>query len=149
MILLTLFCANRLGPTFCWQLAARCDEGCSYRAPGMLVLYMPPCPCLATSARWCSMFLPMPMAMMTTRHATCAGCCPSPFSACFPRRRFPRVGCCPSRIIRACRARPVDPRGQRRTGPPVSMTTPNVCVRVSLVCACSAGAVRVPLFIVS
>ena len=23
----------------------------------------------------------------------------------FPRRRFPRVGCCPSRIIRACRAR--------------------------------------------
>ena len=39
MILLTLFCANRLGPTFCWQLAARRDEGCSYRAPGMLVLY--------------------------------------------------------------------------------------------------------------
>ena len=74
------------------------------------------------------MFLPMPMAMMTTRHATCAGCCPSPFSACFPRRRFPRVGCCPSRIIRACRARPVDPRGQRRTGPPVSMTPHMCCV---------------------
>ena len=89
---------------------------------------MPPCPCLATSARWCSMFLPMPVAMTTTRHATCAGCCPSPFSACFLRRRFPRVGCCPSRIIRACRARPVDPRDQRRTGPPfLSMTHP-ICV---------------------
>ena len=154
MILLTLFCANRLGPTVCWQLAARRDEGCSYRAPGMLVLYMPPCPCLATSARWCSMFLPMPVAMTTTRHATCAGCCPSPFSACFLRRRFPRVGCCPSRIIRACRARPVDPRDQRRTGPLFAFSifvhdTPHGCVTVSVHCVSAVRVVSpVLLFIV-
>ena len=79
--------------------------------------------------------------MTTTR---CAGCCPSPFSACFLRRRFPRVGCCPSRIIRACRARPVDPRDQRRTGPPFAFSifvhdTPHGCVTVSVVCVCCAG----------
>ena len=90
------------------------------------------------------MFLPMPVAMTTTRHATCAGCCPSPFSACFLRRRFPRVGCCPSRIIRACRARPVDPRDQRRTGPLFAFSifvhdTPHGCVTVSVVCVCCAG----------
>ena len=95
------------------------------------------------------MFLPMPVAMMTTRHATCAGCCPSPFSACFLRRRFPRVGCCPSRIIRACRARPVDPRDQRRTGPPFSIfvhDTPHGCVTVSVVCVAAVRVVSpVPL----